>query len=442
MTQSAEIRLWGRRIGAVLIEDQAPDAVFEYDPRFVRSAIQVAPLTMPLREGSHVFPELGHETFKGLPGLLADSLPDHFGSAVLDTWLAKQGRSPESVSAVERLRYTGARGMGALEFAPVTGPSRDSSKEISIPSLVRLASEILSEREEFLRRLSEGKEEEDSLLDIISVGASAGGRRAKAVIAWNRASGSIHSGQVEADPGFEHWLMKFDGVSDGAGLEDPRGYGAIEFAYSEMAREAGVTMSECRLYEEGGRRHFMTRRFDRPSGNGKLHMQSLGALAHYDFNRPGAYSYEQAMMTLRRLELPMKDIEQQFRRMAFNVIARNQDDHVKNIAYLMDPEGRWSLSPAFDVTFSFRPSGGPTAQHQMSINQKLDDFTLEDLELCATSASMKRGRAAAIVGEVREAVANWPRHAEAGGVSAPKIEQIARAHRLILPQRAGGEPVS
>lgn len=439
MSQSAEVWLWGRRIGGALIDDDSATAVFDYEPPFLRSGIQVAPLTMPLREGVYSFPELDHRTFKGLPGLLADSLPDRFGSAVLDTWLAAQGDAPDNVSAVERLRYTGARGMGALEFRPELGPDRASDKEISIPSLVRLASEILTEREEFLTRLREGKEE-DSLLDIISVGASAGGRRAKAVIAWNRDTDSIRSGQVEADPGFEHWLLKFDGVSDGAQLEDPKGYGAIEFAYSEMAREAGIIMSECRLHEEGGRRHFMTRRFDRPSGGGKLHMQSLGGLAHYDFNQPGGYSYEQAMMVLRRLQLPMEDVEQQFRRMTFNVLARNQDDHVKNIAYLMGPEGRWSLSPAFDMTYSYRPGGGPTARHQMSLNQKLDGFTLEDFERCAANISMKRGRAAAIVGEVHEAVVNWPRHAETAGVADRKIEQIARAHRLDLPRRTESGP--
>lgn len=434
MSEDATVRLWDRTIGAVSLEPGAPGAIFQYDPRFARSGIRVSPLTMPPRVAPYVFPNLSERTFKGLPGLLADSLPDRFGSAVFDTWLATQGRQPGGVSAVERLCYTGTRGMGALEFEPAIGPSRSPSDELSIGKLVELASAILSERQEFITALKEGREEE-ALLDILSVGASAGGARAKAVIAWNPETGSIRSGQVDAGPGFEHWLLKFDGVNEvdaNDGLEEPQGYGVIEYAYSKMALEAGLTMSKCRLLKENGREHFMTRRFDRPDGDTKLHAQSLGALAHYDFNQSGAYSYEQALLAMRQLELPMAEIEQQFRRMAFNVIARNQDDHVKNIAFLMDPEGMWSLSPAFDVTYAYRPSGGPTALHQMSINGKRDGFEMSDLSQCAEVGSMKRGRAAAIVGEVREAVSNWPAHAEAAGVHEYDSERIGRVHRLSV----------
>lgn len=411
------------------MEESAGAAVFQYEPQFAASRIEVAPLKMPLQREPYSFPGLPTEAFKGLPGMLADSLPDRFGSAVLDAWLTREGRDLDSVSAVERLCYMGKRGMGALEFRPAIGPNRGSD-EIAISRLVDLASQILAERDEFHTAFGDGQEEQ-ALLDIISVGASAGGARAKAVIALNPETREVRSGQVDAGPGFEHWLLKFDGVRDSGRLEDSQGYGAIEFAYSQMTREAGVHMSDCDLLEENGRRHFMTRRFDRPNGE-KLHMQSLGAIAHFDFNQPGAYSYEQALQVMRQLGLPMSAIEEQFRRMAFNVIARNQDDHVKNIAFLMDRNGSWSLAPAFDVTYSYRPSGGPTSQHQMTVNGKQDEFLFSDLERCAEFASMRKGRAASIIDRVRQAVSRWPQHARGAGVSDQDIARIGRVHRLDL----------
>ncbi|MGA8746570.1 MAG: type II toxin-antitoxin system HipA family toxin [Solirubrobacterales bacterium] len=437
MSEAAEIHLWGRMIGAVSLDEGAPTAVFQYTPAFARSSIQLAPLMMPLRPEPFAFPALSHESFKGLPGLLADSLPDRWGSALIDTWLAGQGRSPGSASSVERLCYVGARAMGALEFRPTRGPQGSPVEEIQIQTLVSLASEILSEREEFIASLREGREEE-ALLEILSVGMSAGGARAKALIAWNPETEEIRSAQVPAPAGFEQWLLKFDGVSgnkDKESLEDPEGHGATEFAYFKMATAAGISMSECRLFEENGRRHFMTRRFDRPSANAKLHLQSLGAIAHYDFNRAGACSYEQAMMVIRRLGLSMAEVEQQFRRMTFNIIARNQDDHVKNIAFLMDQGGRWSLAPAFDMTFAYNSRGDWTAQHQMTLNGKRDGFSLADFEQCAEAVSMKRGRAAAIIEEVRDAVAEWPVYAGAAGVDPSDIARIARAHRQSLARR-------
>lgn len=433
MTETAEVFLWGRRIGAVLLEDSAGGAVYQYDPVFVGSGIQVAPLRMPLRREPFVFPGLSQETFRGLPGLLADSLPDRFGSAVLNAWLSRQGREIDSVSSIERLCYTGSRGMGALEFLPSKGPNRGPDEEIQIGRLVELASAILAERDGFETSLKDGQEEQ-ALLDIISVGASAGGARAKAVIAIDPRTGEVRSGQIDPGPGFEHWLLKFDGVRDRARLEDSQGYGAIEFAYSRMARDAGLAMSDCELLEENGRRHFMTRRFDRPGGD-KLHMQSLGAMAHFDFNQPGAYSYEQALQVMRQLGLPSSAVEEQFRRMVFNVIARNQDDHVKNIAFLMDREGVWSLSPAFDVTYSYRPSGGPTAQHQMTINGKGDEFSFDDLESCAAVAALRRGRAASIADRVLQAVARWPSYAAEARVPDEDIARIGRTHRLNLKPR-------
>lgn len=431
MSTVAEVRMWGRSIGAVALEDGAEVASFEYDPAFARSGIEIAPLTMPLANRVYSFPALALQTFHGLPGLLADSLPDRFGNALIDAWLATQGRRPDSFNAVERLCYTGRRGMGALEYAPALGPVARQTSRIQIDKLVGLASEILTQRNNL--QVSFGVDTKaDALRDILRVGTSAGGARAKAVIAWNPTTNEVRSGQVAAGRGFEHWLIKFDGVAGNRDkeLEDPKGYGVIEYAYYRMATDAGITMNECRLFEESGRRHFMTRRFDRLEGGAKLHMQSLGALAHFDFNLAGAYGYEQALLVIRRLGLPMSTIEEQFRRMVFNIVARNQDDHVKNIAFLMDKGGNWSLAPAFDVTYSFQPTGKWTSTHQMSLNGKRDNFTLEDFRTCARAASMKRGRAEAIIQEVREVVSRWPDYAEEAGVSTLWRERIAQTLRL------------
>ena len=433
MSTVAEVRLWGRTVGAVLLDEGARAARFEYAPDFLASRVELAPLTMPLGPGVFSFPGLRRESFRGLPGLLSDSLPDRYGRAVIDAWLATQGRAPDSLNPVERLCYTGDRGMGALEFRPALGPPGRGATPIQVAALVELASEVLGTRRG-LRASLDGEARSSAMEDILRVGTSAGGARAKAVIAWNPVSGEVRSGQVPCEAGFEHWLLKLDGVSGSGdrGREDPTGYGAVEFAYSRMAAAAGVEMTACRLLEEGGRRHFMTRRFDRTAGGGKLHMQSLAALAHLDFNAAGAHSYEEAFLVLRRLGLGKAATEQLFRRMAFNVVARNQDDHVKNIAFLMDRRGTWSLAPAYDVTWAYNPSGAWTAQHQMSINGKRDDLSMEDLRGCARAVSMKRGRAQKIVGEVVAAVRQWPRYAGEAGVGDSWREQIQTTLRLDI----------
>lgn len=433
MSTVAEVRLWGRTIGAVSLDEGEDVVAFEYAPSFAASGIEISPLTMPLSNRVHTFPDLSRNTFYGLPGLLADSLPDKFGRALIDAWLATQGRQPDSFNAVERLCYTGERGMGALEFVPAIGPKARPAGRIQIDKLVELASEVLVSRND-LRVSFADESRERALTDILRVGTSAGGARAKAVIAWHPSTNEVRSGQVPAAKGFEYWLLKFDGVKGNRDkeLEDPQGYGVIEYAYYRMAKDCGIDMSECRLFEENGRRHFMTRRFDRLAGGEKLHMQSLGALAHYDFNMAGAYGYEQALLVIRQLELPMRAIEEQFRRMVFNIVARNQDDHVKNIAFLMDKSGQWSLSPAFDMTYSFNPSGSWTASHQMTLNGKRDDFTLDDFKACAKTASMKRGRAEAIVNEVRETVSRWKGYAEEAGVPVSVRDQIQRTLRFGL----------
>lgn len=434
MSTIAEVKLWGTTIGAVALSEGAEVATFEYDDAFVRSGIEVAPLMMPLsRDRNYRFPQLARESFHGLPGMLSDALPDKFGNALIDAWLATQGRAAHSFNAVERLCYTGSRGMGALEFAPRTGPRARSASRIEVAELVRLASEVLSNRNDLRGAFGGDEEKEIALRDILRVGTSAGGARAKAVIAWNRETNEVRSGQVEAGEGFEYWLLKFDGVSENRDKEilaDPKGYGVIEYAYHLMAVAAGIEMTECRLLEENGRRHFMTRRFDRGPGGEKWHLQSLGALAHFDFNQAGAYSYEQALQVTRRLGLGMEAIEEQFRRMVFNVVARNQDDHVKNIAFLMDKRGRWRLAPAYDVIYSYAPEGAWTSHHQMTVNGKRDDFTLDDLKACADSANMKRGRAEAILEEVREVVARWPKFAEQAGLAPEESDHIQPALRL------------
>ncbi len=435
MTTLAEVKLWGYTIGAVSLADGAHIASFEYDVQFSQSGIEVAPLMMPLQAArSFRFPELAQASFHGLPGLLADALPDKFGNALIDTWLASQGRTADSFNAIERLCYIGNRGMGALEFTPSLSPKAHTQKKaIEIEQLVNLASQILASRNDL--KLSFDSTD-NGLQDILRVGTSAGGARAKAVIAWNPNTNEVHSGQIDSESGFEHWLLKFDGVSgnrdayDNQELNDPQGYGAIEYAYSNMARDAGIEMAECRLFEEGGRRHFMTRRFDRDQQGKKLHMQSLAALAHYDFNLAGAWSYEQALLVMRQLGLPMRQIEQQYRRMVFNVIARNQDDHVKNIAFLMDKAGNWSLSPAYDLTYSYNPKGAWTSQHQMTLNGKCDGFVLNDFKACATGARMKRGRAENILNEVQQVVSQWPDYAEATRVLPAFIQQIGRTLRV------------
>jgi len=434
----ARVVLWGRDIGAVTWLEDREIGVFQYTPEFAGSGIGVAPLTMPLAPSPYEFPELPRATFKGLPGLIADSLPDKFGNALIDAWLASQGRSAESFNPVERLCYIGTRGMGALEFQPAILNNPSKHRLLDIEALVRLASRVLDERIGLQGKLG-GADDADVIEDIIRVGTSAGGARAKAILAWNETTGEFRSGQIPAAAGFTHWLMKFDGVAGNRDREvaDPLGYGLIEFAYYRMAVAAGIEMTDCRLHREGDRAHFMTRRFDRTDDGEKIHAQSLGAMMHFDFNRPDAYSYEQALTVIRRLGMGMRELEQQYRRAVFNVIGRNHDDHVKNIAYLMNKRGEWRLSPAFDVAYSYNPTGAWTSRHQMSINGKRDAFVLDDLVALARSADIKRAKAIAILEDVDAAVARWPLLAAEAGVDEEVAEKIGKAHRRLGAVAAG-----
>ena len=426
----AEVSLWGQRVGAVALDGDV--GVFEYDTDFLKLGLDIAPITMPLeaaRSGHtlHSFPALNRDTFKRLPGLLADSLPDKFGQAIVNTWLARQGRSPDDFSIIERLCYTGARAMGALEFTPPLIQHLDQAIDVDINEMVSLVHEIISHRDRIdVALIDDEQTNQDALLDILRIGTSAGGARAKAVIAYNEDTGAVMSGQAEAPDGFSHWLLKFDGASD-IELGETAGFGHIEYAYYLMAKAAGIHMMESRLLEENDRAHFMTRRFDRIAGN-KLHLQSLCALAHYDFNMSGAYGYEQALMIMRRLKLSKKEQLQLYRRMVFNVMARNQDDHTKNIAFLMNPDGKWSLSPAFDMTYSHNPAGEWTDRHQMTVNGKRDQFRKEDLLAVAASSDLKG--AEQVIQEVLDAVEQWPEFAEQTGVDKKRIRHIAEQHRM------------
>lgn len=420
---TAEVMLWGTKIGTVAFDDNSGLGSFEYDPAFLTSGIEVSPIAMPLSRRVYTFPELARQSFHGLPGLLSDSLPDKFGNAVIDAWLRSRGRSPESFNPVERLCYTGSRGMGALEYVPARGPSATESERIEVDKLVQLASQVLRSREKM--HVSAG---ENAMQEIIKVGSSAGGARAKAVIAWNEQTGDIRSGQIEAGKGYDYWLMKFDGVSGNGDKEgdDAPQYTRIEYAYYLMAGDAGITMSDCRLYEEQGRFHFMTRRFDREANNGgKLHMQSLGAIAHFDFNQPGVYSYEQAAQVMRRLRISATEISQFYRRMVFNVLARNQDDHVKNISFLMDRKGIWRLAPAYDVTYAYNPDGMWTGTHQMSINGKRDRITRQDLMDAAKHMGIKQAEAEQAIAAVGESLTRWHDFADKANITDRTAHQIA-----------------
>jgi len=433
MTDTARVILWGSDIGAVTWLPERGIGIFQYTPEFAQSGIEVAPLMMPLTDAPYEFPSLSRETFKGLPGLLADSLPDKFGSVLINAWLSRRGRDPGSFTPVERLCYTGARGMGALEFKPLMNDAPTASRKVEIDALVDLANRVLDDRIALEGKFN-GVDDQQSIEDILRVGTSAGGARAKAVLAWNPTTGEFRSGQAPAERGFSHWLVKFDGVHGNRDREvaDPQGFGRIEYAYYLMAREAGIDMQECRLHEEGGRAHFMTKRFDRTETGQKLHMQSLGALMHYDFNITGLYAYEQAIQAIRRLGLAMADAEQQVRRAYFNIVARNQDDHVKNIAFLMDRRGAWRLSPAFDIAYSYNPSGVWTGQHQMSLNGKRDGFDVDDLIAFAGVGGLKKTKAREILSEVSSAVSAWRRFAEDAGLPETDIDRIERTQRRQL----------
>lgn len=423
----AIVKIWGQQVGAVAWDDQTGLASFEYDTTFKNLNWELSPLKMPINSGRGVFsfPELKqgkndlYDTFKGLPGLLADVLPDRYGNELINLWLAQQGRPLNSMNPLEMLCFIGTRGMGAMEFEPANFDVNKSSFSIEMDSLVDIAKKMLSQKVSFQTNLK--KYDEQAIMQIITIGTSAGGARPKAVIAYNEKSGEVRSGQTIAPKGFEHWLLKLDGVSD-VRLGASDGYGRVEMAYYNMAISCGIDMMPSMLFEENGRAHFMTKRFDREQGDIKHHMQTLCAINHFDYNSVTSFSYEQLFQTMRELSLSYADAEQMFRRMVFNVISRNCDDHTKNFAFRLKKAGKWELAPAYDLCHAYRPNHQWVSQHALSINGKRKDINKSDLLVIGNSIHCKR--AAEIVDEIESIVLNWDRFASEVGVSKELIEAI------------------
>lgn len=422
-TTAIEVRIWGTRVGAVAADPRLGAYVFEYDPGWVRKKIELAPLTMPTsqRDARFVFPDLP-ASFNRLPGLLSDALPDDFGNALIDAWMAQRGISKSEITTLDRLSYMGKRGVGALEFRPARGSHIESAKPIEMKSLVEAARTFLQ------GDFSDDSHAQAALANIIRVGTSAGGARAKAVIAWNPQTQEIRSGQFDAAPGFEHWLLKFDGIGSDFELGASKDYGRIEYAYYNMALSAGIEMMPCRLLHENGRAHFMTKRFDR-AGNTKHHVQSLCALEHLDYKQRATNAYEQLFLAINQLRLGDEARRQAYLRMAFNVMARNCDDHTKNFAFLLRQGHEWELSPAFDVTHAHNPKGEWTAQHLMSVNGRFDDIGREDLVTVAERFGVVGARQA--LEAVRDAVERWGEFAEKAGVSSSERRRVAGDFRVM-----------
>lgn len=427
MVTTAFIKLWGKRIGAVAWDESQELGFFEYDKKFASGNLEVAPIKMPLGNRVFSFPELrGTGTFKGMPGLLVDSLPDRYGNELINIWLARHGRPENSLNPVELLCFIGNRGMGALEFEPSALTANDISHSLELSSLIETTMKLLESRKQFETHTDHDMQ--DVLLDVLKMGTSAGGARPKAIIAYNEATGMIRSGQALHEPGYEHWLIKFDGVND-MQFGATYGYGRVEMAYYKMATDVGIDMAESRLIEEEGRAHFMTRRFDRRNGNEKLHMQTFCAIQHYDFNKITSYSYEQLFQTMRSLKLSYAEAEQMYRRMVFNVIARNCDDHTKNFAFLMEQDGKWKLSPAYDICHAYRPESEWVSQHNLSINGKRKNFVKDDLLIIAKQNSIRNPQA--IIAAVLGTVEKWMDYAREYKVE----EKLAKAINATLHKK-------
>lgn len=427
MISTAFIKIWGELVGAVAWNEDDQLASFEYDVDFLQKQWDLAPIKMPISNGPRIysFPELRlgreriYDTFKGLPGLLADMLPDKYGNQLIDAWLAQQGRPIDSMNPVEKLCFIGSRGMGAIEFEPTQFTKRKRAYDIQVSSLVAVSQKMLQKREVFTTDLS--KDEAKSMMDIMKIGTSAGGARPKAVIAYNEETGAVKSGQTNVPKGFEHWLIKLDGVSD-AQFGASRGYGRVEMAYYLMAIDCGVDMMESRLLEENGRAHFMTKRYDREPGNVRHHVQTWCAINHFDFNDMNSYSYEQLFQTMRVLALDYQEAEQMFRRMVFNVLARNCDDHTKNFSFRLKKDHRWTLAPAYDICYAYDPKSIWVSQHALSINGKRSEQKRADFMTIARSMNIKK--AATIIDELCEKIANWRSYAEQVGVDEQKVKRI------------------
>ena len=419
-----EVRIWGKTVGAVALDPKLGYYAFEYDPRFITSGIELAPLTMPLAQAREpvIFADLQELTFKRLPALLADALPDDFGNNLIDAWMAGKGVPKSQVTSLDRLAYMGKRGTGALEFRPARSPASVGSTAIKLSRLIESA------RSAVHGEIGSDYLVKAALAQIIQVGTSAGGARAKAAIAWNPTTDEIRSGQFDVEPGFEHWLLKFDGMGADREMGGSQDYGRIEYAYSLMARAAGIAMSPSRLLEEGGRAHFMTRRFDR-DGNKKHHLQTLCAMAHMDYKQKASHDYNQICLTIQRILPGYYALEEAFRRMAFNVMAANCDDHTKNISFILREGKEWELAPAYDVTHAHNPQGEWTRQHLMAVNGKFSGISRNDLLAVADRFGI--GTAPQVLMQVGEAVSAWPDFAAQAGVGLHEVRRILENQRVL-----------
>jgi len=426
-----------QEVGAVSFDSEKGSGAFEYAPNFIKQGIELSPLKMPLATQIYSFPELAFTTFKGLPGLIADSLPDDFGNAVLNAWVASQGKLPADITPLQRLQYTGKRGMGALEYTPATKlRSLNASNPIEIASLVVIAQEILDARGAFSATLHrDGDEDREAMLSLLSVGMSAGGARPKAVLAFNEDFTEVRSGQATIPDDYTHHLMKFDGVSEHNRNQetfgDPLGFGAMEYVYYQMATACGIEMMPSQLLSEGHRRHFITQRFDR-IGNQKIHVQTLNGLAHVDYKKPGSFSYAELFSVARQLKLPARDAEQLIKRMIFNVVARNHDDHAKNFAFMLK-DNKWQLAPAYDLAYSYKPGSKWVNSHWMTLNGKREDFTRNDFyALEKISPLFSKRNLDRVIDETVEAVAQWPLLARDQEVPNSLIAEVSNNLRLKL----------
>ena len=418
MVDVAIVKMFGNPIGVFRWDSRYDIVQFEYNKDFIGRGLEPSPLMMPVQSGRiYSFGDIGRETFKGLPGLLADSLPDTYGRALFDRWLTLTGRTSSNI--VETLCFLGKRCMGALEFEPAIDVDYNLDSKIAIDSLVEVAREALLNKENFGVNINDDKKA--AIAEILQLGTSAGGQRAKAIIAYNKTTGEVRSGQTDVPDGFDYYIIKLDGVSATTGFRETENYGRLEYSFYKLVKACGIDMSECSLIEENGRAHFLTKRFDRENGK-KVHMQTLCGIAHYDYRLHRAYSYEQAFNVMRALKLPYSQAQEMFRRMVFNVIVRNQDDHTKNISFLMGEDGVWRLSPAYDMGYSYNPNGGWTATHQMSINGKFDDITRKDLLECGAKNNIKN--ASLIIDEMCEIASQWSTMAKESDVPQSLIDDI------------------
>lgn len=414
-----QVKLYDEILGTIDWNANKGSSTFQYSNNALNRGIEPSPIIMPTQE--KIFEtNRDHINFHNLPYLLSDSMPDDFGNRMMKEWLKQKKLSIDDINPVDRLTYVGSRGMGALEYEPINY-KEDNNHNVNTSDLFEVAKKVLEGKEETTYDYLD----KDSLSDILRIGTSVGGARAKALIAIkfdsNKKITEIKSGDIIQPEGYSYWLLKIDGANEKT-LGEGEGLGKIEYAYYLLATQAGVEMADSILFEENNRFHFLTKRFDRTDNGDKIHMQTFSALAGIDYKIQKASSYETLFRVMKRLRLPYYQFEQQYRRALFNVIARNHDDHVKNFSFLMDKQGAWKISPAYDINYSYSPGGTWTNVHQSSINNKFDNFTRNDLLSLGKTFGIKKANH--ILDEIIEAVNLWSKIATE--IDIPKKEIEAR----------------